>query len=115
MVITDVLVHQPFQMPFIENDYVVEHVPAAVADPAFRNAVLHGLWKLVRFGWIPQIPAISRSIPPFFQVCCYRLFNKTSYCRRARFSKNRSRRERKEPTAMEGRSPSKRNMRPILY
>src|ERR1017187_6280730 len=40
MVVTDVLTHQSFQMPFVENDDMVEQVPAAVADPALRDAVL---------------------------------------------------------------------------
>ena len=34
VVVTDVLIHQTFQMPFIHDDYVVEQISAAVADPA---------------------------------------------------------------------------------
>jgi len=37
MVIADVLVHQAFQMAFIESDNVVEQIAAAVADPNARR------------------------------------------------------------------------------
>ena len=40
VIITDVLVHEAFQMPFVENDHMVEQISAAVADPTLRNAVL---------------------------------------------------------------------------
>jgi hypothetical protein len=40
VVVADVLVHQSFQMPFIDNDHMVEQIPAAVANPPFRNTVL---------------------------------------------------------------------------
>src|ERR1035438_1095064 len=36
----NVFVHQAFQMPLIENDHVVEQIPAAGACPALRNTVL---------------------------------------------------------------------------
>ncbi len=42
VVITKVLVHEPLQMPFIENDHMVEQIPAAVANPASSNTVLAG-------------------------------------------------------------------------
>ena len=42
VIVANVLVHQPLQMAFVENDYVVEQIAAAVADPAFGNAVLPG-------------------------------------------------------------------------
>jgi len=35
-----VLVHEPLQMLFIENDHMVEQIPAAVANPAFSDTVL---------------------------------------------------------------------------
>jgi len=38
-IVADVFVHQAFQMPLIENDHVVERIPAAGAYPAFRNTV----------------------------------------------------------------------------
>ena len=40
VIITDVLVHEAFQMPFVENDHMVEQISAAVPDPSLRNAVL---------------------------------------------------------------------------
>ena len=40
VVITDVLVHEAFQMPFVENDYRVEQITAAIADPTLCNAFL---------------------------------------------------------------------------
>ena len=40
VVIAHVLKHEPFQMPFIENDHVVEQIPAAATNPALGNAVL---------------------------------------------------------------------------
>ena len=39
-VIADILVHQSFQMTFVEHDYMVEQIPAAIADEALRHAVL---------------------------------------------------------------------------
>ena len=39
-IVEDVFVHQAFQMPPIENDHMVEQIPATGANPAFRNAVL---------------------------------------------------------------------------
>ena len=40
VIVTDVLSHQAFQMPFIENDNMVEEIPAAVSDPTLSNTVL---------------------------------------------------------------------------
>ena len=42
MVITDVFVHQAFQMPLIEDDHMVEQIPSAVAGPVLCNAILPG-------------------------------------------------------------------------
>ena len=39
-IVENVFVHQAFQMAPIENDHMVEQIPAAAAYPAFRNAVL---------------------------------------------------------------------------
>jgi hypothetical protein len=36
----DVLIHQAFQMPFIENDHMVEQISAAIPNPAFCYSVL---------------------------------------------------------------------------
>ncbi len=32
--------HQPFQMPLIQDDHVVQQVAPATSNPAFRNSVL---------------------------------------------------------------------------
>jgi hypothetical protein len=40
MVVADVLTHETFQMTLIENNHMIEQVPAAVANPAFCNIVL---------------------------------------------------------------------------
>jgi len=40
VVITDVLIHEAFQMPFVENDHMVEQISAAVPDPTFSDTVL---------------------------------------------------------------------------
>jgi hypothetical protein len=40
VVIADVFAHKAFQMPFVEHDYVVEQIPAAVANPELSDAVL---------------------------------------------------------------------------
>src|ERR1017187_106168 len=40
VVVTDVFIHQTFQMPFIHDDYVVEQISAAVVDPALCDTVL---------------------------------------------------------------------------
>src|SRR5579859_5107640 len=39
-IVEDVFVDQAFQMPPIENDHMVEQIPATGADPAFRDTVL---------------------------------------------------------------------------
>ena len=40
VIITDVIIHQALQMALIEHDHMVQQVPAAVADPAFRDTIL---------------------------------------------------------------------------
>src|ERR1039458_6583557 len=40
VVITDVLIQQPSQVPLIENDHVIEQVPPHTANPALGNSVL---------------------------------------------------------------------------
>ena len=40
MIITDVLAHQPFEMPFIPYDHRIQQVSPAVANPAFGDSVL---------------------------------------------------------------------------
>src|ERR1035438_7763463 len=40
VVVADVVIQQAFQMPFFQNNHVVEQIPAAVTDPAFGDTVL---------------------------------------------------------------------------
>ena len=40
VIIPDVIVHQAFQMPFVENDHMIVQIAAAVADPALSDAIL---------------------------------------------------------------------------
>src|ERR1700677_1173925 len=40
MIVVDVFIHEAFQMPFIQNDHMVEQVPAAASDPTLGNAIL---------------------------------------------------------------------------
>jgi hypothetical protein len=39
-IVEDVFLHQALQMPSIENNHMVEQIPATSAYPAFRNAIL---------------------------------------------------------------------------
>src|ERR1035441_8915989 len=40
VVIANVFSHQPFQMPLVEHDYMIEQIPSAITNPAFCNTVL---------------------------------------------------------------------------
>jgi hypothetical protein len=40
VIVADIIAHKALQMPFIENDYMVEQVAAAVADPTLGDTVL---------------------------------------------------------------------------
>ena len=40
VVVTNVFLQHAFQVPFIQDDYVVEQVPTVAADPSFCNTVL---------------------------------------------------------------------------
>ena len=42
MVVSDVLLHESFQMALVEHDDMVEEIAAASANPAFGHAVLPG-------------------------------------------------------------------------
>src|SRR5580692_298321 len=42
VIVADILVHQAFEMPFIDNDHMVEKIAATSTNPAFGNAVLPG-------------------------------------------------------------------------
>ena len=40
MVIANVGGHQPFQMPFVEHDDMIEQIPSAIPNPAFCDTIL---------------------------------------------------------------------------
>jgi hypothetical protein len=40
VVVTDVLVHQAFQMPFIQDDHMVKQISSTASDPALGNTIL---------------------------------------------------------------------------
>jgi hypothetical protein len=40
VIVTDVISHQAFQMPLIENNHMVEQIAAAIANPTLGNTVL---------------------------------------------------------------------------
>jgi hypothetical protein len=40
VVVADVLVHQPLQMPYVQNDDVIQQISFAISHPAFGDAVL---------------------------------------------------------------------------
>jgi hypothetical protein len=40
VVIANVFSHQPFEMPLVEHDYMIEQVPSAITNPSFCNTVL---------------------------------------------------------------------------
>ena len=40
VIITNVLIHEPFQMTLINNDHMVHQIPAATPHPALRHSVL---------------------------------------------------------------------------
>ena len=40
VIITDILAHQPFEVPFIPYDHMIQQVSPAVANPAFGDSVL---------------------------------------------------------------------------
>ena len=46
VVVGDVIREQPSQMTLVENDDVIEQLPADAADPSFRDAVANGSTKM---------------------------------------------------------------------
>ena len=67
MVIADVLVHQAFQMAFIESDNVVEQIAAAVADPTLGDTVLPRTAETGSLG--PNAEALYRVDHFFIELC----------------------------------------------
>jgi len=56
---TDVIIHESLQMARVENDHMIENIPAAVATQRSATPFCHGLRKLVRFGWMPKLFTVS--------------------------------------------------------
>jgi hypothetical protein len=56
VVMTDVLAHQSFQMPFVQNDDVVEQIASTVANPTLRNTILPGTAEAGPFGLHGRFP-----------------------------------------------------------
>jgi hypothetical protein len=40
VVVADVLIHQPLQMPYVQNDDVIQQISSAISQSAFGGAVL---------------------------------------------------------------------------
>src|SRR5450432_1429462 len=51
MVVADVLSHEPLEMPLVEYDDLIEQVPAATPDEAFRDSVLPWTSKACSLGF----------------------------------------------------------------
>jgi hypothetical protein len=50
MIVANIFAYQTFQVPFIQDDHVVEEIPLAVTDPTLRNAILLWTSKAGSFG-----------------------------------------------------------------
>ena len=70
VVITDVLIHEPFQMPFIDDDHMVEQITTAVSGPALRNTVLPGTSVA---GSLRLDAEVLHCIDHVFNVICLRI------------------------------------------
>jgi hypothetical protein len=57
--IADVLVHETYKMPFVQNDQIVEKIQTTVPTQRSATPFCHGLRKLVRFGWMPKLLTTS--------------------------------------------------------
>ena len=67
VVVTEVLDHQSFQMPFIDNDQMVEQVLATGADPALCDTVLPRALEVCPLGL--DAKALHRADYFFIEVC----------------------------------------------
>ena len=59
VIIANVLPHQAFQMPLIQNNYMVKQIASAVADPALGHAVLPRTAEAGPLGLDPSSWALS--------------------------------------------------------
>ena len=68
MIVADVLGHQPFEMPLVEHDHMIEQVSPAIADEAFCDSVLPGTAKASSLGFYPE--ALDGADDLFAEVRC---------------------------------------------
>src|SRR5262252_10157946 len=45
--------NQPLQMPFVQNNYMVQQLSSATSHPTLRSPFCRGLRKVVRTSWLP--------------------------------------------------------------
>ena len=55
VVVADVLVHQPLQMPYVQNDDVIQQISSAISPQRSATPFCHGLRKLVCLGVMPKL------------------------------------------------------------
>ena len=67
VVVTDILVHQPPQMSFVQHYYMVEQISSTTADPTLGNAVLPRASKAGLL-WL-DAKALHSSDHLFTEVC----------------------------------------------
>src|ERR1039458_4551246 len=68
VVIANVFSHQPFQMPLVEHDYMIEQIPSAITNPAFCNTVLP--WTLEAGPLGLDAEALHCADNFLIEVCC---------------------------------------------
>jgi hypothetical protein len=55
VVVADVLVHQPLQVPYVQNDDVIQQISSAISHPAFGDAVLPRASEVGCLGVMPKL------------------------------------------------------------
>src|SRR5882724_10388184 len=68
MVVPDVFVHQPFQMPLIHHDHMVNQITATAASPALGDSVLPWTSEAGPFGLDAE--ALHSVDHLLIEVCC---------------------------------------------
>jgi len=67
VVIAHILGQQPFQVPFVQDDDVVQQVPPATPTQRSATPFCHGLRKAVRTGSLPMALADDATSLPNFE------------------------------------------------
>ena len=78
VVIIDVFVHEAFEMAFVQNDHVIEQIPAAGTNEAFRHSVLPGASEAGSLGL--NAKALS-GVDHFLIEVCTEIKDQISRCR----------------------------------